>query len=138
MARPTSRRWKLGDAGGVAIEFAMLFPVLMLVIYGIVEFSHYGFTQMTLSDAARSGTRYAVVNGGTSPAPATNSTITTIVRNSATRLTPADVGVVATFVPNNMPGSVAQVDVTYPFTPLLSGVLPPLTLTAQSRMVITR
>lgn len=124
------------DAGGVAAEFAVLLPVFLLIIVGIVELSHYGFTQMTLADAARSGARYASTHGSTSPVPATSSTVTTTVRNAAVNLNPALISVNATFVPNNAPGSVAAVVVTYPFTPILSGVIPAITVTVSSRMVI--
>lgn len=139
IGRPsTLRRWasRLGDAGGVAAEFALLMPVFLSIIYGIVEFSQYGFTQMTLADAARSGARHASTHGSASPSPATSASVTTIVKNSATGLNPALITVTPTFVPNNAPGSVAQVVVTYPFIPLISGVIPALTITVRSYMVI--
>ncbi|WP_322095792.1 TadE/TadG family type IV pilus assembly protein [Phycicoccus flavus] len=42
------------------MEFAILLPVLVLIIGGIVDFGRAYFTQIVLTNAAREGTRVAV------------------------------------------------------------------------------
>jgi Flp pilus assembly protein TadG len=43
------------------VEFALILPILILVIAGIVDFGRAYFTQVTLTNAAREGARAAVV-----------------------------------------------------------------------------
>ncbi|MGB8382597.1 MAG: TadE family protein, partial [Dermatophilaceae bacterium] len=50
------------ERGAAAIEFALLLPVFLLVIAGIVDFGRAFFTQIELTNAAREGARAAVVS----------------------------------------------------------------------------
>jgi Flp pilus assembly protein TadG len=52
---------RLGDSGAAAVEFAIILPILLLIIAGIVDFGRAYFTQVTLTNAAREGARAAVV-----------------------------------------------------------------------------
>jgi Flp pilus assembly protein TadG len=52
---------RTGDSGAAAVEFAILLPILILVIAGIVDFGRAYFTQVTLTNAAREGARAAVL-----------------------------------------------------------------------------
>lgn len=47
----------LGERGAAAVEFALVVPVLLLLLMGIIEFSKAFHTQSTLSAAAREGAR---------------------------------------------------------------------------------
>lgn len=49
------------QVGAAAVEFAILLPVMMLVIGGIVDFGRAFFTQIELTNAAREGARAAIV-----------------------------------------------------------------------------
>jgi len=49
------------ERGASAVEFAIVLPVLFLVIAGIVDFGRYFFTQIQVTNAAREGARAAVV-----------------------------------------------------------------------------
>jgi len=53
--RPTQR-------GQSAVELALIFPVLLLVLMGIIEFSRAFFTYCTISNAAREGARYGIIH----------------------------------------------------------------------------
>ncbi len=48
--------------GASALEFALVFPVLMLVILGILQFGFVMAQSAALSNGARTGARYGVVN----------------------------------------------------------------------------
>jgi Flp pilus assembly protein TadG len=52
------------ERGAAAVEFAMVVPVLLFLLLGIVEFSKVMLVQSSLSAAAREGAR-AVTLGGT-------------------------------------------------------------------------
>jgi Flp pilus assembly protein TadG len=47
------------------VEFAILLPLFLLVIGGIVDFGRAFFTQIELTNAAREGARAAVVSSAT-------------------------------------------------------------------------
>jgi Flp pilus assembly protein TadG len=49
------------ERGQSLVEAALGFPLLMLLFFGIIEFSLVVFTYNTLSNAAREGARYGVM-----------------------------------------------------------------------------
>jgi len=50
--------------GQALVEFALLLPLVMLILIGIVEFGRAWQAKQTLTDAAREGARIAVVGNG--------------------------------------------------------------------------
>ena len=50
--------------GGAMVEFAIVVPLLMLFVMGIVEFGRAWNTYQVVTDAAREGARRAVVRDG--------------------------------------------------------------------------
>ncbi len=46
------------------VEFALVFPVLLVITYGIIEFSRMVFTYAVVTGAAREGARYGAAAGG--------------------------------------------------------------------------
>ena len=51
--------------GQALVEFALVLPLLMLVLFGIVEFGRAWNAKQVLTDAAREGARLAVVGDPT-------------------------------------------------------------------------
>ncbi len=49
------------DRGAAAVEFALLLPVLLLIVFGIIDFGRALNAQITLTQAAREGARLAAV-----------------------------------------------------------------------------
>lgn len=49
------------EKGQVLIELALVLPILLLVVMGIVDFDRAMYTKNTLNNAARSGARTAAV-----------------------------------------------------------------------------
>lgn len=75
------------NRGQVLIETALILPLLLLLIFGMVDFGRAMYTKNTLTNAARSGARAAAVTSPlypTSPAsplsPATSEPATSIQR----------------------------------------------------------
>jgi Flp pilus assembly protein TadG len=56
-SRQTSR-----DRGAVAVEFAILLPVLLLILFGIIDFGRALNAQIALTQAAREGARIDALN----------------------------------------------------------------------------
>jgi len=50
------------ERGAVAVEFALLLPVLLLLVIGIMEFGRAYNIQVSASQAGREGARYVAVN----------------------------------------------------------------------------
>ncbi|NBD36935.1 MAG: pilus assembly protein, partial [Chloroflexi bacterium] len=44
------------------VEFALILPVLLLIIVGIMEFGHLFIVYASLTNASREGTRYGIVS----------------------------------------------------------------------------
>jgi len=57
---------KKGIRGATAVEFALVLPLFVLLLFGIIDFGRYFFIQHTVQFATREGTRLALV-GGTLP-----------------------------------------------------------------------
>jgi Flp pilus assembly protein TadG len=47
-----------GQQGVAAVEFAIILPILLLLVSGIIDFGHYWYIGHVLSDASREGARY--------------------------------------------------------------------------------
>lgn len=60
-ARAVSAKGDRHDRGAVAIEFAIVAPVLFLVLFGIVQFGLIFFQIMQAESGAREGVRYAAL-----------------------------------------------------------------------------
>ncbi|MDQ4501879.1 TadE/TadG family type IV pilus assembly protein [Sinomonas sp. ASV322] len=56
------------ERGAIAVEFALVVPLLLLIIVGIVEFSRIYNVQITLNQAAREGARAMAVHNDTATA----------------------------------------------------------------------
>ncbi len=138
-SRGRFRRWcqVFGNTRGIAaVEFALMFPVLILMSFGILELSRVLYTNQTLAHAAREGVRYAVVRGASSGSPATATQIETYVKSRALVDT-ANLGVVVSFNPDNNPGSVVSIQLNYGYDFLMPiYTFNPLTLTGTAQMVI--
>ena len=49
------------EAGSVAVEFVILFPLFLLIVVGIVEFGHLWYVDHVITNASREGARAGVV-----------------------------------------------------------------------------
>jgi len=124
------------DRGAAAIEFALLFPLLMLIVFGIIDFGRALNAQITLTQAAREGARLDALG---------EPNVVSQTQAAATGLSPVSVSVTAC-PPGAAPTVNAVVDVTYTFefvTPIgviaglvggSGGLGSPVTLTATGVM----
>jgi Flp pilus assembly protein TadG len=105
------------DKGQTMVEFILVLPVLLVVLFGIVQFGITFKDYVTLTDAVRAGARTAAVSRNTADPVAT-----TIARvKSASDLTPANVNVTVTSTWAH--GDDVVVTATYPYSISLFGVV---------------
>jgi TadE-like protein len=52
------------EKGAVAVEMAIVLPLLLLILLGIIEFGRVLNVQVSLTQAAREGARYAAIHHG--------------------------------------------------------------------------
>lgn len=73
MARKTARTRLKDESGQNLVEFALVVPMLLILVFGIAEFGRAWMTKNILTGAAREAARVAVVQGagGSSIVPAT-------------------------------------------------------------------
>jgi len=55
-----SKSWRATD-GAVLVEFAITIPILLLVVWGVIDFARAYYTSNSLSTAVREGARVAAV-----------------------------------------------------------------------------
>ena len=129
MIKPQSER------GAVAAEFALLLPVLLTILFGIIEFGMIMYGREVVTNAAREGARAGIVQG---PPKRTAGEIVAIANTylTATGVNPADV----TFTPAGeglANPNTLTVTATYnynfliPYIPNMIGVPNPLIITTQ-------
>lgn len=75
---PNQPRRRRNDRGNSVIEAVLVFPILLWITFGAVEFGHFFYMKHTLQGAAREGARAAAVPGNT------NSDVTTAVNSAMT------------------------------------------------------
>lgn len=119
---------KTSERGAVAVEFALLAPVLVMLLLGIMEFGRAYNVQVSLSSAAREGVRVMAINNN--PAAAR-----TAVKNAAPQLQPGLTDANITVSPS--PCTVgAQVTVTVSYTlSTMTGIAGPFPMSGKGVML---
>ncbi len=60
------------DRGAAAVEFALVLPILILLVFGVIEFGRGYHARSTLTHAARESVRVAALSSGDPVATARN------------------------------------------------------------------
>lgn len=121
-----------GDRGQALVEFALVLPVVIVLLVGLFDVSRAVFTSSTLATAAREGSRYAITHGAQSTlpsgpgapsytAPDRDTAVEAVVRQHAVGV--AEMTVSAEWPDGtNERGKRVVVTVRAPYTPILSDV----------------
>jgi Flp pilus assembly protein TadG len=95
------------DRGAAAVEFALLLPMLLLIVFGLIDFGRALNAQITLTQAAREGARLAALG---------QSNVATGTQSAATGLSPVTVNVTSSCLAGAAAGSNSVVQVSYKLT----------------------
>jgi Flp pilus assembly protein TadG len=101
------------------VEFALVLPLLLMILFGIIQFGIAYNNYLTVTDAARVGARKAAVSR-TSPDPA--GAAVQAAKSSAPDLDQSLLGV-SVNTGSWSPGSPVAVRVTYPYSIKILGIV---------------
>jgi Flp pilus assembly protein TadG len=133
------KRISLRNQQGQAVtEFALVLPILALLLFGIIQFGIVFNHYVTITDAVRTGARKAavgrlVLQGGGDPAGQSEA----VVRASASDLNQSDLQVTVNPLGGWSQGSDVSVSASYPYQVSLLGIVVSsgnLTATTQERV----
>ncbi|MBI4320036.1 MAG: pilus assembly protein [Chloroflexi bacterium] len=126
---------KVQGRGQALTEFALILPVFLMSLFGVVDLGQALWQYDTLAHAAREGSRYAALHGrngipSTGPgsssftAPNNDTNVTGVVLSRAVGLDPSRLVVRSTWPDgDNLKGSRVLVEVEYVFRPFTSSIL---------------
>lgn len=128
----------LNDRGVAAAELALILPVLLLILFGIIEFGMIMYSREVVTNAVREGARAGIVQG---PPKRTEADIIAIATTylTGTGVRPADVTFTVTGEMLTSPANLT-VTATYsyrfliPYVPTIMGIPSTLPLTARTVM----
>lgn len=119
---------RTSERGAAAVEFALLAPVLIMILLAIMEFGRAYNVQVTLTSAAREGVRTMAINNSQ---PAAR----TAARNTAAHLNPPLVdGNIAFSATNCSVGSQMTVTISYNLS-TMTGIAGPFAMTGKGTML---
>lgn len=135
---------KTKDRGQGLFEFALILPLLLIVLLGIFDLGRVYFASISLTSAAREGARYlSVYPHDVSSTPAYTNTRNVIIeeaRNSGIELLTTDVDVLCPDVDLDDScdgGQPARIEVTHDFNLILGWLFPgPITITRTAQMIV--
>lgn len=126
---PATAPARASERGAAMIEFALLLPILVMLVFGIITFGRAYFAKVELASAVREGARAAALGR-----PNGDAVAATVNAGSGLGISSGNVQVVASCPPGA--DTAAQVRATYDFTydiPLVSSGTRTLTATGTMR-----
>ena len=120
------------ESGASAVEFALLLPVLMLILFGIIEFGLALHRQAVLTNASREGARLGIVQ---SVPPIARAAVDAAIDNylRPAGINPGSVTRTIVGVPGSVTGVPVIVTLTLPYRPITS-FISPINLVARTEM----
>lgn len=109
MKRPRRACLNGGDRGAAAVEFALCLPLLLLLVFGTIDFGRALNAQLTITQAAREGVRLAALGYPAGEVQARADA-------AAPELSGVSVTIAATCPPGAGPTADAVVNVSYSFS----------------------
>lgn len=134
----TSTKRTLSERGIVAVEFALLLPVFLMILFGILEFGRMMYGREIVTNAAREGARAGIVARAPATTKPSGATITAIANNylTGTGISPASVTFTPVGAQSAYPAALT-VSVVYrysflvPYLPAVIGIPNPLIINTQ-------
>lgn len=124
------RRLRKEEHGQALVEMALVLPLFLLLLFGVIEMGRIGHAYISVNNAAGAGGRIASIGGD-------NLEIDTAIKNAATSLDPESLEIIISTLKNDgtisehegdrRSGHEVTVQVSYPvelIIPLISNVIP--------------
>jgi Flp pilus assembly protein TadG len=129
---------QLNERGAVAAEFALLLPILLTILLGIIEFGMIMYGREIVTNATREGARAGITQG---PPKLTQGAIEAISYNFLTNtgIAPADVTFTAIGAGLANPSTLTvtgqyRYNFLIPYIPAMTGIPNPLVMNTQTVM----
>jgi Flp pilus assembly protein TadG len=116
------KRRKKNEHGQAVVEFAVILPVLLLILFAILQFGVVFNNYIQVTAAAREGARKAAVSRSLGTAAA-ETAATSSAKSAAPGLTAGSVSVTFPNSPTFVQGSDVTVQVTYPYAISIIGLV---------------
>jgi Flp pilus assembly pilin Flp len=120
MRRISSQNIVKDDRGATALEFAIIVPWLLVLLFGMIEFGFVFQAQLALTHAVREGARLASVNQY--DAGIVESRAYPLTSGGGLSISASDLG------------TAVMVTATYPYEPQIMPLLPTITLSSEATM----
>jgi Flp pilus assembly protein TadG len=142
------RRWlrivRFGrrDEGGASVEFAIILPMLMMIILGGLDLGHMYYIKHLITNASREGARYAARYTGSTADPSStdisNYVKTTLGYSSQGLSSLTVAGTYAGASPNKIVTVTVNANKDWWILGILPGVTDPMPLTGTTAMTVER
>ncbi len=96
MSRFSSTETPRPERGAVAVEFALILPLLMVLVFGIIDFGRAFNAQVSLTQAAREGARLAALGNSTATVVSRTTAAAPSLSGLTVTVTPCAVGAIQT------------------------------------------
>jgi len=125
------RRLVRQERGASAVEFALVAPLLVLLLLGLIDWGYYFFAAQVVTNAAREGARSGSLDGKTAAQAQSDAAVAAEAYLAAGGFDPARATVIATLTSDSV-----SVKVSYPTGSLsgLNGLVLPAQATATAEM----
>lgn len=84
------------DRGAVAVEFALVLPLLIVLVFGVIDFGRLFNAQITVTQAAREGARLAALGNSVSTVTTRSTAAAPNLRPLSVTVTPCPAGATQT------------------------------------------
>lgn len=131
---------RAGRRGAAAVEFAVVLPLLMLLLLGGADFGRCFYSAMAVANAARAGAEYGAMNRydasaqGPWQAGVQQAAIDELSESALFDL--GQLTIVASNITEGDGSQRVEVQVTYPFRTIFSWIFIPSSLTLQQTVVM--
>ena len=111
---------KRSDRGAAAVEFALVLPVLVALLLGIIEFGYAMYVQATIAGAAREGARALAINTSST---ASAQSVAMQAALPAVTLNSSEISADSSLCSTANPSAAVTVKINYPYSGI-AGLLP--------------
>lgn len=128
------RRRCANDAGAAVVEFAIVVPLLLLILFGLIDFGRLFFVQLSAKNAVREVARQLAVNNGPAAAAAQTAFNNSIISFSNLSSAPITWTISPTSCGDPSDPDAVSVSVSVPFKPVIPLALTGMDVPASTTM----